>query len=96
MKFESDAKDVYFYGRQPISLDLYVAGHKFGFVKNAETNCYDLMADSDYKKQFNKVRQKYAENTVKNIVKARGFTVAGIKAQANGQLTVTIKRRAYA
>lgn len=95
MRYDENTKGVNFWGRGPMDLDLHVTGHKFGFVKNAN-GTYDLVGDSDYKKSFNKVRQKYSENVVKNIVRQRGFKVADVKQQANGKLTVTIKRRTYA
>lgn len=96
MRFEENSKNVRFWGREPQDLDVYVSSQKMGFVKNASDGSYDLVGDSDYRKSFNKVRQKYSENVARNIVRQRGFKVADVKQQADGKLTLVVKRRAYA
>lgn len=96
MKFESNAKDVRFYGKGPQDLEVYVSSHRIGFVKNANDNSLDLVGDSDYKKQFDKIRQKYSENVTRKIIQQRGYLVAEVKAETNGNIVLVAKRQSYA
>jgi hypothetical protein len=89
-------KGVKFYGvANPMDLDIYVAQHKFGFVKNAADNSYDLVGDSDHRAIYEKLRQKYSENVARQLLSARGFTVANVETLANGEIKLVAKRFAY-
>lgn len=96
MKYESNTKNVRFYGTSPRDLDVYVVGLNFGFVRDEKTGSYDIVGDSDFKKHFNKIRQKYSENVTKDILVKQGYTISDIRVQKDGKLKIVAKRLAYA
>lgn len=91
---QEGAKGVRFYGQAAMDLDVYVPQHKFGFVKNATDNTYDLVGDSDFKGKYENVKQKYSEIASKQMLQAQGFTVE-TKVLADGQVKLVGRRSAY-
>ena len=94
MKYKLNAKNVSFWRVAPQDLDIYVDSHRLGFVKNGDG--YDLVGDSDFQKTFNRIRQTYSVNVAKRIAEEQGFMVDEVKERADGKITITARRQAYA
>lgn len=95
IEYTTNAKGIKFYGKKEgMDIDVYIPKYKFGFVKKADGK-YDLVADSDYTKQYNSVKRKYAENIARSVAARAGFLISEVVEQPNGEVKLIVKRRAY-